>query len=276
MSGMHTLALELEKLAAGYRNARILDDLSLRVEQGDIVGVIGPNGAGKTTLLRCITGLCRSISGQIHLFGNSLKSISAAKRSRLVAVVPQEVNTPMAFTVREMVMIGRTASLSPWKSPTKEDFLVVERSMVYTDVAEMADRVFNEMSGGEKQRAMVAMALAQEPRLILLDEATSHLDMNHRLEIMQMVERLNQEQGVTVLMVSHDLNMAAEFCSRLLLMNRGKIVADGAPRDVLKEEVLSDTYQCEVKIQHDLVDGAITVIPARRLAPQKARREKGK
>jgi len=259
-------AMEFQKVSAGYHGVPIIEGLDLTVRAGEMVGLLGPNGAGKTTLLRCVTGLCAPLVGAVRLFGTDSDKLSAADRARLVAVVPQEVETPVAFTVQEIVMIGRTASLSRWHRPTKQDFSVVERAMVYTDVVDMKNRPFTELSGGEKQRAIVAMALAQEPRLILMDEATSHLDMNHRLEVMQIVERLNREQGVTVLMISHDLNLAAEFCPRILLMDHGRVVADGSPVATLNEETLRRVYHCDVVVQHDAASGLVSVVPARRLA----------
>jgi iron complex transport system ATP-binding protein len=257
--------LEFEGVSAGYHGTPVIRELSVSIREREIVGVLGPNGAGKTTFLRCVTGLCRPLAGAVRLFGKDAAALDAGERARLVAVVPQEIETPVAFTVQEIVMIGRTASLSRWSRPSKHDLSVVERAMVYTDVIDMRNRPFTELSGGEKQRTIVAMALAQEPRLILMDEATSHLDMNHRLEIMQIVERLNREQGVTVVTISHDLNLAAEFCSRLLLMDHGRLVADGAPTDVLKEETLASVYQCDVLVQRDAATGLISVVPARRL-----------
>jgi iron complex transport system ATP-binding protein len=257
--------LEFKGVSAGYHGLPVIKDLTVSIREREIVGVLGPNGAGKTTLLRCITGLCRPLAGAIQLFDKDASQLDASERARLVAVVPQEVETPVAFTVQEIVMIGRTASLSRWSQPTKRDIGIVERAMVYTDVVDMRDRPFAELSGGEKQRTIVAMALAQEPRLILMDEATSHLDMNHRLEVMQIVERLNREQGVTVVMISHDLNLAAEFCQRLILMDHGQIVADGTPLEVLNEEILRRVYQCDVIVQRDPASGLVSVVPARRL-----------
>ena len=153
-----------------------------------------------------------------------------------------------------------------WARPGPKDRQVAERSMVYADVADIRDRPLTELSGGEKQRALVAMALAQEPRLILMDEATSHLDLNHRLEIMQLIEQLNRDAGVTVVMISHDLNLAADFCRRLLLLDRGRIAADGRPAAVLTEENLREVYHCDVRVQVDPQTGGISMFPARRLA----------
>ena len=265
-------AIEFASVSAGYPGNPVLRDLSFRVAEGELAGILGPNGAGKTTLFRVLTGLLPAAAGAVRLFGRDIATVPPAERARLVGVVPQEFDTPMAFTVEEIVMIGRTASLSRWAAPSDRDRRLVERAMVQTDVADMKHRLLGELSGGEKQRAVVAMALAREPRIILMDEATSHLDMNHRLEIMEIVERLNRDEGVTVLLISHDLNLTADFCRRLLLLDGGRIAADGPPAEVLTEERLRPVYHCDVRVQRDARDGTISVIPARRLAPPRSGR----
>jgi iron complex transport system ATP-binding protein len=259
-------ALELKHVTAGYRHAPVIRDVSFALPQGCIAALIGPNGAGKTTLLRAITGLLPPLAGSLQLFGTDVSRLSPAERARLVGVVPQDMEVPMAFTVGEIVMMGRTAAIRPWHAPSAEDRRMVERAMAYTDVIDLKDRRFTEMSGGERQRAVIAMVLAQQPRIILMDEPTSHLDMNHRMEVMQIVERMNREQGVTVLIVSHDLNLAAEFCSRLLLVDGGTLAADGTPQEVLTEDQLRRVYHCDVRVQVSPASGAVLVLPAPRPA----------
>lgn len=254
-------ALECSGLVAGYHQVRVLDGLDLSIGQGEMVGLLGPNGAGKTTLLRAVTGICPTLGGTLRLFGADTATLSAGARARQVAVVPQELETPMAFTIEEIVMMGRTASLSRWKRPGPGDLDIVEQAMAYTDVVPMRERPFTELSGGEKQRAVIAMALAQEPSLMLLDEPTSHLDLNHRIEIMGIVDRLNRERDVTVIMASHDLNLAAEYCTRIVLLHEGGIVADGTPGEVLTEETLKQVYRCDVRVRRDPEYGTVTVTP---------------
>lgn len=258
-------ALRIESAAAGYRDRLVLQDFSLDVAEGEMLGILGPNGAGKTTLFKLLCGLLPPRSGRVTLFGRPLASLKPEERARLVAVVPQELDIPVAYTVQDVVMMGRTVSLSRWSQPSAHDRQVVERAMVYTDVADIRERPITELSGGERQRAIVAMALAQEPRIILMDEATSQLDLNHRLEIMQLVERLNQENGVTVLMISHDLQLAAEFCRRLVLLDGGRLMADGKPAAVLTEENLRKVYRCEVRVHADPATGGLSLLPAPRL-----------
>ena len=252
-------------VTAGYRDLAVLQELSLTIGEGEMLGVIGPNGSGKTTLLRVVTGLVKPTVGAIRLFGRSVEALPAGERARLVGVVPQEMETPMAFSVEEIVMMGRTAALSSWRRPSEQDRETVQRAMAYTDMAAMAGRPFSELSGGERQRAVIAMVLAQEPRLILMDEPTSHLDINHRLEVMQIVERLNRDRRVTVVLVSHDLNLASEFCGRLALLDHGRLVAAGTPIEVLREDTLRDVYHCEIRVREDPADGTIQVAPPRRL-----------
>ncbi|MBN1675481.1 MAG: ABC transporter ATP-binding protein [Kiritimatiellae bacterium] len=264
-----THVVTMQDVAAGYRGKPVLAGIALSIAEGDMVGLLGPNGAGKTTLLRALTGLTPLLGGTIRLFGRDIAGMRPPDRARLVAVIPQEFATPMSFSVQDIVMIGRTAALPRWSRPARDDYRIVERAMAYTDVTDLRDRPLQELSGGEKQRAVVAMALAQEPRLILMDEATSHLDINHRLEIMQIVERLNTEQGVTVVMTSHDLNLAAEFCRRLVLLDHGRLVADGTPAEVLTEDGLRRVYHCDIRVHRDAASGVVNVAPARRLTPRR-------
>ena len=262
-------ACELQQLSAGYGTALIFQNLNLSVAAGESVALLGPNGAGKSTLLRVLTGLLPPSSGTVRLFGQNLNKLRAAERARLVAVVPQELKTPMAYSVAELVLMGRAALLKPWQQPSAADRQVAQRAMAHTDVHELGDRPLDALSGGEKQRAIIAMALAQQPRLIVMDEPTTHLDLNHSLEIMQIVERLNREQGVTVLMTSHDLNLAAEFCQRLVLLDQGRVAADGPPAAVLQKDILREVYRCDLHVQQDNQTGGLFVAPSRRL-PQSA------
>ena len=257
-------ALTFDHVSGGYRRHSVFTDLSFQIPEGSLCAVLGPNGSGKTTLLRAATGLLDRLHGEVRLFGENVSALPADRRAQLVGVVPQEMSTPMAFTVDEIVTMGRTRALRRWGRPSLEDLRIIEQAMVYTDIDAMRRRPFTELSGGEKQRAVIAMVLAQQPRLILLDEATSHLDINHRLEIMDIVERLNREQGVTIVMVSHDPNLAAEFCERLLLLDQGRLVADGKPAEVLTEEILHEVYRCKVRIRRDPETGTVSVAAAPR------------
>lgn len=253
-----SVAVACRGVGAGYREHQVLENVSLSVAEGQMLALLGPNGAGKSTLLRVLTGLHPLRVGTVELFGRDLRQISPSERAQLVAVVPQEVTTPMAFTVAELVALGRRR----WAQLDKHDRHVVEEALAYTDMLELRERFYSELSGGEKQRAIIALALAQEPKLLLLDEPTAHLDINHRLEVLQLLERLNRERGLTVLMTSHDLNLAAEFFPQLALLDRGRLVAAGSARDVLRAELLEDVYRCKLTVRCDPT-GIVMVLPSR-------------
>lgn len=259
-------ALELRNITAGYNGKPVLRDFSFQALEGEMIALLGPNGAGKSTLFRVLSGLLRPSSGQAYVCGSDVYRMSAARRSRLLAVVPQEIKTALAFTVGEMVTMGRVTILPPWQRPSSADRKIIEHAMVYADVNELGERPFDLLSGGEKQRVLIAMALAQEPRIMLMDEPTTHLDANHALEALQIVERLNRERALTVMMISHDLNLAAEFCRRLVLLDHGKIVGDGVPREVMREEILQEVYHCEMRVQTEMRTGALTIRPSARHA----------
>ena len=260
-----TPAIQLRGVTARYRDKAVLHGLDIDIAQGTMVGVLGPNGAGKSTLFKIVSGLLKPASGSVSLFGRDLLEMTPVDRARTIAVVPQDFDLPVPYTVEDLVMLGRTASIGRFAAPGPRDRQCVERALVYTDVADIRSRPLNELSGGERQRAIVAMVLAQESRIILMDEATSHLDINHRLEIMQLVERMNRDDGVTVLMISHDLQLAAEFSRRLLVLDQGRLVADGEPRDVLTEEMLRGVYRCEVRVHEDAAGGGISILAPPRL-----------
>lgn len=258
---MTSPAIQIRQLSAGYRHKPVLHELSLDVAEGDIVGILGPNGAGKSTLFKVLSGWLAPLSGTVSVFGAPIRCLPPSLRARQIAVVPQELDIPVPYTVEEVVMMGRTASIGRLANPSAADRQIVERAMVYTDVADVRHRPLTELSGGERQRAIVAMALAQQPRIILMDEATSRLDINHRLEIMQLVERLNSESGVTVMMISHDLQLAAEFSRRLVMLDHGRIVADGRPAEVLTEASLRQVYHCDVRVHEDTRSGSLSILP---------------
>jgi len=263
-------AIELVNVTAGYKNKIILHNISLSLNEGDIGGIIGPNGAGKTTILNVITGILQPWTGKVAIYGKPLNKISPPERARLVGVIPASVTTPMNFSVREIVSMGRTGSIPRWKPISKNDEQIIERAMAYTGITDFQEQLYSELSAGEKQRVIIAMVLAQQPKIILMDEATSHLDINHKLEIMEIIERLNIEKKVTVLLISHDLNMAADYCKTLFLLNKGIIVAGGSPQKVITENNLRNVYGCDVNVHTDASSGLITVTPQRRLMPSQS------
>lgn len=236
--------------AAGARRARPfrLADLAFEIAEGEIVGVIGPNSAGKTTLIRLLTRVLEPAAGAIVLGGRPLGGWRPAELARRVAVVPQGVPFQFPFTVAELVLMGRYPHAPHRYFENPADHAAARAAMEATGVLDLAALPLDSLSGGERQRAVVARALAQEPRLLVLDEPTAHLDLRHQAESAALLRRLNRERGVTVLLVSHDLNLAAEVCDRLLLIADGRQVAVGPPEAVLSEARLAAAFGCEVLV----------------------------
>ena len=252
--------LQLDALAFGYGSQPLFVETSLAINAGEMVGLLGPNGAGKTTLLRMAIGALRPQRGCVLLSGRDLRALSRREVARRIAVVPQEFSTPFAFTVRELVSLGRTPYLSFFGTERPTDHQAVQQAMEATGTASLAGRIFNELSGGEKQRVALAMALAQQPELLVLDEPTTHLDLKYQINVLELAQRLNRERDLTVLATMHDLNLAARYFPRLVLFQRG-IVADGPPVEVLQSRLLSRVY--EVPVEVGILRGAahLSVLP---------------
>jgi len=225
-----------------------LADVSVEIAPGEIVGLIGPNSSGKTTLIRLLTRVLEPASGEIRLEGVPVPRLSRTELARRVAVVPQGVLPQFPFTVGELVLMGRYPHDPGRYFESPRDRSVAREAMEATGVLELADMPLEHLSGGERQRAVIARALAQEPRLLVLDEPTAHLDLRYQVEAAALLRRLNRERGTTVLLVSHDLNLAAEVCDRLLLMNQGRVAALGAPEAVLDEVLLASVFGCAVVV----------------------------
>lgn len=259
--------LAVRNVTFGYGRQPLLYALTMQVNAGEIVGLLGPNGSGKTTLLRLISGVLRPQAGHILLDGRDLQQLGRRGAAQCMAVVPQELHMPFAFTVEHMVSLGRTPFTNTFGTLSKQDHQVVEEAMEAAGIAPLAGRIFNNLSGGERQRVMIAMAFAQQPRLLLLDEPTSHLDIKYQIETLELVQRLNRERGVTVIAAMHDLNLAARYFPRLLLFQRG-IVADAGPAEVLDPALLSRVYG--VNVQVGILRGAehLSVLPPGSASPE--------
>ena len=248
------LAIDLHDVFAGDSGKEVLHSISLSVFPGALLGIIGPNGAGKTTLLRVLGGALPFSAGSLLIHGKDVRLFRRRELAQIVGFVPQTLDVPVAFTVSEFVAMGRTPYISGWSRLSHEDDAAIRKAMEMTDIVGLENRLVDELSAGEKQRAVVAMALAQDPWILLLDEPTAHLDIQHAWNLMALIVKLNREHGVTVVLSSHDLNLAAEFCSHLLLMEQGRTVAHGTPSEVLDAETLSRVYEHPleiVKIQGD-------------------------
>jgi iron complex transport system ATP-binding protein len=224
------------------------DKLSFAVETGEVFGVIGPNSAGKTSLLRLLTRVLAPSRGDVLLDGQSVSGIAHWELGRQVAVVPQEAPRPFPFSVEQLVLMGRYPHAPGRFFETAADAAVAREAMEATGTLALAPLPLEQLSGGERQRAMLARALAQQPRLLVLDEPTSHLDLRYQAETAELLRRLNRERAVTILLVSHDLNLAAELCDRLLLLHEGKVARVGAPGEVLEQSILEQVFGCRVSV----------------------------
>ncbi|MGH7389783.1 MAG: ABC transporter ATP-binding protein [Candidatus Rokuibacteriota bacterium] len=222
--------------------------LTLGLEAGEILGVIGPNSAGKTTLIRLLTRVLEPARGEIRLDGRPLAQLTRWELARHVAVVPQELPAALPFSVEQLVLMGRYPHAPGRFFESEADLAVARRAMARTGVLELARAPVDGLSGGERQRAVLARALAQEPRLLVLDEPTAHLDLRYQVECVTLLRRVNREQGTTILLVSHDLDLAAEVCDRLLLLAAGRVVSLGTPAEVLDERRLAEVYGCAVRV----------------------------
>jgi iron complex transport system ATP-binding protein len=250
-----SVLLELRDVAFAYpRPERVrarrfaFDAVSFTVEVGEIFGIIGPNSAGKTSLLRLITRVLTPARGDIVLDGRPVRALAHWELAREVAVVPQEAPRPFPFSVEQLVMMGRFPHGPGRFFETAEDVAIAREAMAATETLPLAALPLEELSGGERQRAMLARALAQRPRLLVLDEPTSHLDLRYQAETAELLRRLNRERGVTILLVSHDLNLAAELCDRLLLLHEGRVARVGTPGEVLEQSLLERVFDCRVVV----------------------------
>jgi iron complex transport system ATP-binding protein len=247
-------ALAFRGVTAGYKARTVLREVGFEIAEGEFVSVIGPNGSGKSTMLKTATGLVRPLEGRVEVFGRDVLSLRPRERASLIGVVPQKLDSPMAFTVGEIVMIGRSVR-GRWGGPDAADHDSAERAMIYTNVLDLKDRLFNQLSAGEQQRTALAMALAQEPRIIMLDESIAHLDINHSQEVLRILMNINRDEKITVLLVSHDLNLAAQIADRLMLVDHGRLVKNGSPGEVMQEELLRRVYDCDLRVRRDPFSG---------------------
>ncbi len=238
-----------------YKDMWALRDISFEVRRGEFLGVIGPNGSGKTTLIRVIDGILAPEKGGVSISGHAIQGMRRRDLARLVAVVPQDFPMIFSFRALEIVMMGRSPHLGMLRFEGESDREIVLRAMEMTDTASLADRSMDGLSGGERQRVLIARALAQEPEVVLLDEPTAFLDIKHQAEFFGLMKRLNRERGLTVLAVTHDINLAAAYCGRVMLLKGGRIHTLGVPGEVITETNIREVYETDVLVDANPVNG---------------------
>lgn len=241
--------------------APLFDGLSLAVAPGEFLGVIGPNGSGKTTLLRLLAGVAGAEAGEVRLAGHPVRGIAPRERALMIAIVFQETRVLFNFSVLEIALMGRAPRLGRWGLERPPDFAAARAALEEMDLAGLENKHLQELSSGERQRALIARALAQEPRILLMDEPTAFLDLKHRLQIYEILARLNRDRGLTVVTTSHDLNLAARYGSRLVLLHRGRLAADGPPASVLTPGRIREVYETDARVERDAATGSPYVVP---------------
>ncbi len=242
------MALVIKNLSVAYEHRVVLDDVSFQLTKGCILGLIGPNGAGKTTLIRAISGVLSPKSGKILVERTDLVNLSVMERARLIAVVPQARSLPGAFTGWETVLLGRTPYLNWLGQVSQKDEAIARQAMEMTDTLDLMDRRLEELSGGEQQSLLLARALAQSAPILLLDEPTTHLDLQHQMELLNQVHRLAKLHNLVVVMVLHDLNQVSRFADEVVLLVNGKVRAHARTKDVMNSRTLSVAFEVGLKV----------------------------
>jgi iron complex transport system ATP-binding protein len=257
--------LAAERVRLAYDDRVVVDDLDLELTEGSFTAIVGPNGCGKSTLLRALGRLMRPTSGRVLLDGRAIARTPTREVARVLGLLPQAPVAPEGLTVADLVARGRHPHQTWLRQWSRDDEAVVAEALAWTDMADLADRPVDELSGGQRQRAWISMALAQGTDLLLLDEPTTYLDLSHQIDVLELVGRLHAERGRTVVVVLHDLNLAARYAERLVAMKDGALVASGAPDEVLTERLLADVFDLEARVLPDPVAGTPMVVPVRRL-----------
>jgi iron complex transport system ATP-binding protein len=257
----HSPVLRADTVSIGYGQRIVVEDLSLELMKGGITALVGPNGSGKSTLLKTLARLLKPSTGEVYLNGTAISRISTSVVAQEIAVLPQGPVAPAGLTVGELVEQGRYPHAGPLKMLRKQDYSAISDAMRLTGMEDFANRSLDSLSGGERQRAWIALALAQETPVLLLDEPTTFLDIGHQLEVLELVEQLNRERGMTVVLVLHDLNHAARYASRMVALKDGEIVADGQPSEVMTAELLDFLFGVHAHIISDPETGKPVCLP---------------
>jgi len=263
------ISINIKELCFQYGSETVLENISLFIKPKSFISIIGPNGSGKSTLIKNISAVLRPSGGVIELGEQNVQNMSSRDIARNMAVVPQEGAVEFRFTVQDIVLMGRSPHLRRFQTESLEDYRIAKRTMELTDTWKLKDRFVNELSGGERQRVIIARALTQEPKIILLDEPTAFLDIQHQIEILELLERLNREDGLTVVAVLHDINLAARFSKYILLLKEGRIIAEGTPEQVITQENIKQAYEIEIIINKNPFSGTPYIIPLKVSREQK-------
>jgi len=264
--------LAFQSATVGYAGVAVVSSASIAIHAGEVVGLVGPNGAGKSTLLRAVTGDAELQQGRLAIAGIDSRTLAPLQRARIVGVVPQQVTAAFALPARDFVAMGRHARLARFASPGQRDLDVVDEALMLTDTARLAERPTDELSGGDLQRLALAQALAQEPQVLLLDEPVSHLDLNHRLQILDLVRDLAADRGLGILAVFHDIDLAARYSDRIAVVAEGSLSPAESPERAITAESVRAVFGVRAVVGTDPVTGSVSVTPVLRegaVAPER-------
>jgi iron complex transport system ATP-binding protein len=253
--------ITINKLSWAFGQHKVLDDISLTIYEGGVYGIIGPNGSGKTTLLKNIARCLMPEKDSIYLSDKDLTQFSNITLAKEISYVPQSTDIEFEFSVMDMVLMGRSPYIARFQSESTSDINIAKNAMEATNTWYLKDKNINRISGGERQRAIIARALAQNTNIMLLDEPVSQLDIHHQIEILDILKRLAVGKKVSVILSLHDLNMAAQFCDRLILMDKGKIFKEGLPHDIIREDIIYSVYGVKAIVIKNPVTGAPHLVP---------------
>lgn len=254
-------AVKINNIVFRYSSIPVIRDISFYVNKGEFISVIGPNGSGKSTLLKTLNGLYIPESGQVELLGKNIEEYKRKEIARKISFVPQDTSVEFEFSVEEVVSMGRHPFKGRFQKEDKMDRKLIYEAMEMTNIFDIRDRIITEISGGERQRVFIAKALAQNTEIILLDEPTSHLDINHQIDILNLLRKMNQEKGITIILVVHDINLATRYSDRIILLKKGKLVSQGTPEDVITADNIQQTYGMRAAVERNKYTNHISVIP---------------
>jgi iron complex transport system ATP-binding protein len=240
--------LKIKSITTGYYNRKVIDDLSLNFIRGEFCSILGPNGAGKTTLLKAIIGFLPLSGGEIEIKGKNLKDWTRKDLARLISLIPQEINYQFDYTVRELVLMGRYPYINYWQTYSVQDRREVDKTLEELHLSEFRDKPYSQLSGGEKQRVNIARALVQNTEIILLDEALVHLDINHQLDIIKLLSEINRSHKKLIILISHNINLSADYCDRIIVLKDGRLFAAGEPEKVVTSTNFKKLYGTELKV----------------------------
>lgn len=254
-------AIIVDSLEFGYTNKSVLKDISFSVEKGQFISIIGPNGSGKSTLLKNLANIYLPLKGDIEIDGKNISNYNKKELARKIALVPQDTTISYDFSVFDVALMGRFPYIGRFEKESENDYKMVVEALKLTNTFHLRDRSINEISGGERQRVIIARALIQEPEIIFLDEPTSHLDINHQIDLLTILKNLNKEKNTTIILVIHDINLACRYSDKIVLMDDGKILSEGNPEEVITRENIEEAYGLNVIIEENPYTESLYIVP---------------